>query len=356
MCHLNSSRTRLCGPRAAASPPGDNPARVAAAGRLLAIAALFACLAVPGCRKENGGEAVRGRIGFVQYIDSPMSEDAARGFTEGLAASGLKDGTDYRVESFSANGDVVTVNSIIDNAVGKDYDLLMVLSSPTLQAALNKVKQTPIVFTVIADPIAAGAGKSFTDHLPNVTGIATLGDYEGMARIVARLLPSVKTVGTLYAPGEINSVVNKEKLTEYAQQAGISVVATPVNSTADVADAALSLAGRNVGAICQVLSNLTDAAFPTIAQAAQKSRLPLFWFDEKHAAEGPVVTLSRDYVQAGRDAAAVAVRILNGESPAGIPFAQVSKSRLIINRRAANSLGISVPDDLLKQADRVIGD
>jgi len=330
-------------------------------GNFRVVAALFVFLMAglllfPACTQKSDTAGKTYKICLVQYIDSPISEDTKQGVIEGLHNSGLQEGKDYTLKIYNAQGDVSTLNSIMDMVNNEAYTVIIVSSTPTLQAALNKVKNAPIVFTTVADPVAGGAGESFAEHLPNVTGISTLGDYEGLVKILPRILPNARTIGTLFAPGEINSVVNKDHFDRFTRKYNLKLVAVPVNSTADVSNAAQSLAGQNIDALCQIICNLTDAAFPAIAQAAQKKRIPLFGFTDKQIAQGAIAVVSRDYVQAGKDAVMLVLRILKGENPAQIPFALVSKSNLIINKRAARNYGITIPDDLLKQADKVVGE
>lgn len=312
-----------------------------------------AILFCAGCSQKNDAQPAF-RLCLVQYIDSPMSDDTKQGVIEGLHASGLQEGKDYSLKICNAQGDIGTLNSILDMTNSGGYTLLIVSSTPTLQAALHKIRTIPLVFTTVADPVATGAGKSFTDHLPNITGISTLGDYEGLIKVLPRMAPKAKIIGTLFSPGEVNSVINKEHLERYAAKYDMTLVSVPVDTTADVNIAAQTLLDKNIDAVCQIVCNLTDAAFPAIVKTAQKKKVPVFGFTERQAQQGAVAVVARDYVQAGRDAAALAVRISRGENPAGIPFATVSKSNLIINKQAAKDYGLLLQDDLLKEAAQVI--
>jgi putative ABC transport system substrate-binding protein len=85
----------------------------------------------------------------------------------------------------------------------------------------------------------------------------------------------VKRVGTLFVPAEVNSVYYKEELEKVAARMGITVEAVGVSTSAEVADAALALCGRNIDAVCQISDNLTGGSFASIAQAAKRARLPL---------------------------------------------------------------------------------
>src|SRR5262249_40331472 len=145
---------------------------------------------------------------------------------------------------------------------------------------------------------------------------------EGLAAL--RLcLPRAKRIGTLFVPSEVNSVYYKEELLKAATRLGFEVEAVGVNSSSEVADAALALCGRNVYVICQIPDTLTGASFAGIAQGAKRGRLPLMGFASGQAKSGAFMTVSRDFYDGAVASAEIAARILRGESPASIPFVLV---------------------------------
>lgn len=303
-------------------------------------------------RKRNRDHKFRFVI--VQYNDAPISELTLQGLIYGLEESGLLEGKDFDLQIKNAQGDITTLNSIINQVASDKYDIVFITSTPTLQCAIKKIKDQDIVFTTVADPITAGAGKSFSQHLPNVTGISTMGDYEGMAKLLKTLLPSAHRIGTLYSPGEANSVNNLETFRKYTKQEGLEVIATPVNSSSEITDAALSMCSQRIDVICQIIDNLTSASFPGINRVARKTKIPLFGFVSEQVEDGAILAVSRDYIQAGKDAARLALRILQGEQASNLPFEFVSKTNLIINLEAADYYGISIPDAVISKADKII--
>jgi ABC-type uncharacterized transport system substrate-binding protein len=305
-------------------------------------------------RKASRARGKTWRIRLIHYNDAPFSEDAETGLLDELKKNGLVPERDYEVTIRSAQGDVATATQLVQSAESERVDLVVTTSTPTLQAAIQRVKRAPLVFTVVADPIAAGAGKSFEDHLPNLTGIATAGDYGRLVDLMKRCLPRATRVGTLFTPSEVNSVKNLEQVEAEAKKRGITLVALPADTSADVANAAQALVGKDLDAVLQIPGNLTAMGFASIAQAAERARLPLFSYLTRDAKLGSVVTVSRDYVQAGRDAATMAVRIMKGESPAKIPIQMVSVSTVGVNLATAAKLGLTIPDSVRREATEVI--
>lgn len=294
------------------------------------------------------------KVSIIEYNNVLDVEESEEGVMEGLKEAGLVEGRDYEINVKNAQGDMTTINSLIDTALTEGADLLITMSTPTLQAALQRAQGRPIVFTYVASAVAAGAGRSDEDHMPNVTGVYTTGAYDDMISVIRELIPSVRTLGTLFVPSEVNSVTHKDKLTEAAKKAGIELIAVPVNTSAEVADAALALCSRRIDAVCQITGNLTASSFPSIAQAARRAKLPLFAF-QSTLSEVAVVTLARDYHNAGQEAALIAARVMRGENPATIPFKSYTQTRIIINLEAARAVGLTIPPALMQRAEEVIG-
>jgi ABC-type uncharacterized transport system substrate-binding protein len=294
------------------------------------------------------------KLALVQYNDSPLSELSRQGIEDGLTLAGLKKDTDYVLNIFNAQGDIGVLNLIFDGIMNNKPSLLFVTSTPTLQVALKKIKEIPVVFSVVADPVIAGAGSSFEDHLPNVTGISTLGDYEGMINIIKKILPDVKKIGTLYTPGEINSVKNMNFLKHNAELAGIELIVMPVNSSSETIDATLSLIARQPQIFCQIVDNLTSLSFAGIIRTCQEHHIPLFGFISDQAEKGAVLVVSRDYRQAGIDAVRMAKKIIDGMSPGEIPFEYVSRTEILINPNVAAQFNITIPEDLYNRDNVII--
>jgi ABC-type uncharacterized transport system substrate-binding protein len=291
------------------------------------------------------------RIREVSYIESVMVEEAMRGLRDGLEESGLRPGADFTLNTLSAQGDMASLGSLFDSARTAGTDLYVVYSTPALQAALKKSLEAPLVFTVVANPFVAGAGETDVDHLPNVTGVYTLGPYREMAELLAAHFPRIKRVGTLFCPAEANSVANKEAFVREAERRGMTVEALPVNTASELSDAALALSGRRLDAFVQVIDNLTTAGFPTIARVAAQARIPVFACQGAAVRQGAVLALSRDYYDAGRDTALKAARVMRGEDPAAIPFSPPSTVKKFVNLKSARECGLDVPAALLEGAE-----
>ncbi len=98
--------------------------------------------------------------------------------------------------------------------------VIVTLQDATLQAAVQRAKDVPVVFNLLSDPFAAGAGKSDADHLPNITGVYSpgFGDPEQTKRVelIKRIVPKARVIGVLFSPEEELSVTFKDRMTKAA--------------------------------------------------------------------------------------------------------------------------------------------
>lgn len=301
------------------------------------------------------GMARRWRLAFIEYNNTIDVEDSERGVLDGLRDAGLLPGRDFVYSVRNAQGDMATVSGLIDAALVEGADLLVTFSTPTLQAAIQRARQTPVVFTYVANAVAAGAGTSDTDHLPNVTGVYMLSAVEPMLDMIREIMPAARVLGTVYVPAEVNMVHQRDALMKAASTRGFEIKSMAANSAAEVAEAALALSTSRIDAICQIPGNLSVTAFPSIVQAARRARMPVFVFQTAQLHGGAVLAVSRDYHGAGTEAGRLAARVIRGESTASLPFVEYAPTKLIVNLEAARQIGFSMPSAVVERAAEVVG-
>ncbi|MDR3638411.1 MAG: ABC transporter substrate-binding protein, partial [Isosphaeraceae bacterium] len=209
----------------------------------------------------------RWKLGLVSYTDATVVDEAREGLREGLKEAGLVDGRDFTIDYRSAQGDVATLNTIYDEMNGNDSDLILSLTTTALQTGLRKVDQKPLLFALVLDPFAAGAGKTATDHRPRVTGVYLDFPYAEVVRTIREILPAARRVGTLFTPGEVNSVVARQRFEQALAKEGLQLVSVPVNAATEVSDAALNLCQSRIDVFCQISDAQTNGSFPAIARA-----------------------------------------------------------------------------------------
>lgn len=212
------------------------------------------------------------KLCLAHYVDSKPSEDCERGLRDALKEMGLEEGENFTLQVFCAQGDVSTLNSIAETISAAKWDLVFTTSTPTIQVMSKKVSSSPVVFANVADPVIAGIGESFEKHNPNVTGISTQGDFWKMVEIIKIIHPNVKKVGTIFTPGEVNSVSNKNNMEKACIESGLELIAVPANNSTDVYDAAVALSQKGIEVFGQIGDNLTATCGSSILKVARTTK------------------------------------------------------------------------------------
>lgn len=293
-------------------------------------------------------------IGIFQVNDAPTLNDVRKGFIRALEDNGLSDGENVRLIIRNAMGDIPEVQRIAQEFVAKKVDMIAPLSTPCLQAALIATREIPIIFSSVANPYLAGAGKSAEDHLGNVSGVSSRGPIEQALAFIKEILPEVRRLGTLWTPSEINSQFYLEVAREGANRLGIEIVAVPIANSSEVLFSAQVLINKKIDVIYQISDNTINNSFDALGRVAKDLGIPLFGGFLLSTHEGACAAMGWDFFDMGYKAGKIALRIKNGENPEDIPIQYMSKVRLYLNLKAAEKQGITFSDQVLKSADEVL--
>ena len=287
-------------------------------------------------------------IGIIQIIEHPALDAARRGFMDELEARGVKANYSYH----NAQGDIATLYTIAGNIVASKVDLILAIATPSAQAAANATSEIPILITAVTDPQNAGLVKDFDKPGTNVTGTSDMNPVEKQLELVKRLVPKASSVGIIYNAGEANSVVQIEIAKKAAEKLGLKLVLVTVSETSGVFQAAQSLQGR-VDAVYVPTDNTVVAALESVIAFCERNKIPLIAGETESVARGALATIGLDYYELGRQTGAMAVEVLNGANPAETPIQFQETAILMINKSAAQRMGITIPQDLLEEAEVV---
>jgi putative ABC transport system permease protein len=290
------------------------------------------------------------RVGVVQFSDHPLLNITRDSFIAEMEKLGYENGKNCFISLENANGDLPTVTTIIDK-FHRDQDIIVAISTASTQAAINKVKDRPIVFATVANPFIIGAGNSDNDHLPNVTGVYGAAPVDKLIEVVAQILPGKLKIGTMWDPSQVNSVFNVTQLKELISNSdNISLVGATITNSSEVYQAAVSLVNKRINAFVLVPDNIVYSAFESVVKAAAIKKMPIFINDVERLKDGALGAYGYDYTLSGIQAAHLVDRIIKGESPSHIPFERYSKATFGLNMNVARDFGITIPPDLIAKA------
>ena len=290
------------------------------------------------------------KIGLSYFAPEAGWESCMKGIVDGLHDLGFVEGKNLEIRAAHAQSEIANIPLLLQNFDSSDVDLILPMSTPVISAACGMTKKKPVVFTYCSDPVAAGAGKSFTDHLPNVTGIGSFPPVAEMVEFIHKVMPKTTTIGTIYNASEANSVKVIEVARGLFAKAGIKLDEISVSTSADVLQAAQALAGRRVDALYIQGDNTVLQGFEAVVKAARDAHIPIFVDDPDVAKRGAVACVGLGYYKPGYAAARPLARVLLGESPAKIPMENVAEKVLWLNLAEAEKIGITFPKEILDEA------
>lgn len=297
------------------------------------------------------------RICVTKIVSHPALDADQKGFEAGLASAGFKEGVNLVYERYNAKGDLKTVDTISKELAAGSCDLIHSIATPTTQSVIKYIKKTPVVFSSVTDPEAAGIvpkgsapGNKTGNH---ITGVSDKWPVDLQMRTYAKFVPKAKTWGTIYNPTEDNSISHVRELRKAMKDLGLKLIEVHVTNVEEVEAAAKSLVGR-VQAIVITADNTSIANFDTIANVCNQNRIALFTGDIDSVPKGATAAYGTDYYLIGYSAGKKAALILKGIEPGNIPWGLVEKFSFIINKRAASLQGVSIDPDLLRRADKLL--
>ena len=323
--------------------------------RWLTCLALGAVLGLggSGCGNTQPIKPALPRIGVIQIMALPVIDAVRTGFLAEMSSLGFRDGESARFDIQNAQGDMSTSRSIAQKLVASNVDLIFSITSPSPQAVAQQTNRIPIVFGAVTDPVAAGILKNTERPGGNVTGVSDLLPIEKQLDLFAQIMPTIKSIGMVFDPGESNSKRIVDMVTLAARKRGILVVTSPVTGTREIYPAAAATAER-VDAFFSGGYFTGDSGLEALLRLCRDIHKPLFASDIGTVERGGLATYGTDYASVGRAAARIASRILKGERAGDIPVVFSDVGTIVINRRAAHLFGVSVPESVIRRAARTI--
>ncbi|MCT8989769.1 ABC transporter substrate-binding protein [Chelativorans sp. SCAU2101] len=293
------------------------------------------------------------KVSVTAIVEHPALDAVRDGVRDGLEEAGYKAGDNLEFTYESAQGNPATAAQIAREFVGNSPDVIVPISTPSAQAAAAATRDIPIVFSAVTDPVAAGLVASNEAPGGNVTGVSDLSPIAEHVALVKEVAPEAEAVGFIYNPGEANSVVLLEYFREAAEKEGLSVVEAAANKSADVQAAARSLVGK-AQAIYVPTDNTIVSALESLVAVAEENDLPLISGDTDSVERGALASVGFNYYEVGKQTAEVVLRVLKGENPGEIPVTFATGTDLVVNRKAAEAMGVTLPQAMIERASKVI--
>ena len=295
------------------------------------------------------------RIGFLW--DTPaVWPHALEAFRQGLRQLGWVEGQNIVVEYRWTEGRFDRLPSLVEELVRLKVDLIVAPTSIYTGAAQRATSTIPIVFASHADPIGSGHVASLARPGTNATGL-TVVMSETMAKSLELLkgtVPGLTRVAVIWDPATPSHRPTLKAVEDMSRPLGLRLQTLAVRSTTDFEGAFSAIVKERAGAVLVLSTPLYIGGARRLAELALTHKLPTMFGPREHVEAGGLLSYGPDRADLYHRAATYVDKILKGANPADLPVQQATKFELVINRKTAKALGLTIPQSMLARADQII--
>jgi putative tryptophan/tyrosine transport system substrate-binding protein len=316
----------------------------------ITIPMLAFAMAQPLARAEDNPKLPR--IGFLNPLDRAAPHFEA--FKRGLADLGYVDGRNVVIESRFAEGQYDRFPTLIAELVAAKVDILGVTGAVTARAAKKAATGIPIVFAVVVDPVADGVVTDMERPGGSITGTTSFDPLQAknQLELMKEAFPGLKRVAVLGDQGVSEALINASQA--QAQALGVQALRLRVAAPKpDLEGAFASMKREHSEALLVLEEPLVGVHAKKIAELAARERLPTL-FAPSRVNAGGLLAYGTSQAASIRRMATYIDKILKGSKPGDLPVERVIPYELVVNLKTARQIGVTIPPEVLKRADRVV--
>ena len=296
------------------------------------------------------------RIGFIGGASRATASDVALGLQQGMRELGYIEGKDFIIEWRYADGIYERFPAIAAELVRLKVDVFVLGTQAAVRSVQQSTSTIPIVMAYSTDPVGNGLVASLAHPGGNVTGLASSHDdiIPKQIELVAAIVPNLSRVGLLTNPENPNSPPAVRSAQASAHQAGFALVPVEAQNAEELDVAWATLMKARVGAVIVIPDAFFFQQRERVVYLAISHRLPTIFANPEYAQSGGLMSYGESLFEFNRRAASFVDKIFKGASPADLPIEQPTKFLLVINRKTADALGLTIPVHLHILADQII--
>lgn len=282
--------------------------------------------------------------------------EATKGLKAELKNLGYQERKTISFEIRNAKGDRGALQPAANELVQQKADVIVTTGTRATQAVKSATTDVPIVFIHPADPVALGLVKSFERPEANLTGVAALAlqTTEKRLQLLQEIVPGLQQIHIFYDANDRYSGENFEFASKAAAKLGLKVVGHGLKSVEELKATVSRLQTGNREAIFHVPDDLVESQADFIFDTAREKKIPTMFSEQSWAIKGALAAYGPNYYEMGRKAGNIVNAILKGRHARDLPVEHIAKFDLTLNYRTANFLGITLSQEMLKKADKVI--
>lgn len=294
-------------------------------------------------QQQSDADGEKLKVGIVQLIDNGAFEDMRDGFIQELNDKGYGE-DNVEIIYKNAQGDATNLNTICQEMVDSQVDLVATIATPAAQAMVAMESDIPVVFISVSNPVGAGLLTTMEQPDKNATGTSNAIPIEDIFALSDEITPGMQTYGLLYCTNEVNSVTTIENAKKYLEEKGLQYVEQIVTNSSEVQQAAQALVG-NVDAIFVPNDSVIQAAMPLVAEVARDAKIPVYGSSAVMVNSGAFATVAITDTEIGMLSADMAIEYFEGKAIADIPALVVPANAIVVNEDTAEALGITLSEE-----------
>jgi putative ABC transport system substrate-binding protein len=277
-------------------------------------------------------------------------------FLQALALLGWTIGRNVRIDIRWATSNAAEIRRHAAELAALAPDVILAQGTSTLAPMLQATRTVPVVFPVVADPVAAGFVDSLARPGGNATGFMSFEYSLGgkWLELLKQIAPSVTRAAVLRDATQGSGTSQFAAIQTAAPSLRVEVNPVNMRDAGEIERAVAAFARAPNGGLILTASGMAFFHRDLIVTLAARHKLPAVYYERNFVAGGGLISYGADFVDQYRRAAGYVDRILKGEKPADLPVQAPTKYELVINLKTAKALGLAVPQTLLASADEVI--
>ena len=276
-------------------------------------------------------------------------------FTNEFQRLGWEEGRNFHLEYRGVAPNEEQLRSAAADLVGLKSEVILVVTSPALEAARVVTNMIPIVFVGVTDPVDQGFIVNLAHPGGNITGFASFEYSIGSewVHLLKEVSPDIRHFAVIFHP---NTTPGGwlPLIKAVAPVLGLEVNEVGVNDDNEIDRAIDALKTSSDAGVIVLPSSFTRLHRQRIIDFAARHQLPAVYWDSRFVKDGGLISSAYSLDEEERQGATYVDRILKGEKPGDLPVQETKKIELLINLKTAKALGITIPAALLARADAVI--
>lgn len=317
---------------------------------VMVVAALF-MTQKEQTRQSASSEKVK--IGVLQFVTHDSLDEIYKGIKAGLEEGGYSTTDNLEIDFMNAEADQSQVQTMSKKLVDNGNELLIGIATPAAQGLANATTELPIIMGAVTDPVGANLVSDLKNPGGNITGVSDQTPVADAVSLIKEITPDAKTIGVLYSSNEDNSKIQVAEFKAAAEEAGYTVLEYAVASSNELAST-VEVATSKTDVLFTPVDNTVASAFSTVVSVANKTKTPIFTSVEDMVEGGGIASVTLSQYDLGVATGKMAAKILDGANPGDTPVQIFNEGTVVVNQKVAKELGITLSDDVINQASKVI--